>query len=198
VTTSAVVGVIIVLVLAGIGVGGWMLSHHKASSPSPPRHSQRPSTAPAPAAVLKPVSATASDNPAKAGLAIDSNPGTFWYSQYYLDNPVFGGLKTGIGMVLDMGRRVKVSQIQMQLGPDPGANVQIKVSNLPAPPSPAGAAALPTVARASGISGWHMFKIRKPVAGRDIVIWFTKLPPQPGTANHYQANVYNVSVRGTD
>jgi len=101
-------------------------------------------------------------------------------------------------MVLDMGKQVKVSQIQIQFGPSPGTDVQIKMSNSPAPPSPAAAAALPTVARAAGIGGSYTFRIKKPIARRDIVIWFTRLPPMPGTGNRYQATVSDVSIRGTD
>ena len=88
-----------------------------------------------------------------------------------------------------MGKQVKVSQIQIQFGPSPGTDVQIKMSNSPAPPSPAAAAALPTVARAAGIGGSYTFRIKKPIARRDIVIWFTRLPPMPGTGNRYQATV---------
>jgi serine/threonine protein kinase len=197
VTTSAVFGIIVVLVLVGIGVGGWMLSHHQASPPPKPTPSQQPTHAPA-VVTLKPVSATASDNPDKAGLTIDGDPGTFWYSQYYLNYPDFGRLKAGIGLVLDMGEQVKVSQVQVRLGPTPGANVQIMVNNSPQPPSSAVPPSGPVAAKATDISGWYTFTLKHPATGRDVVIWFSKLPPKPGTGNHYQADVYNVTIRGKD
>ena len=34
-------------------------------------------------------------------------------------------------------------------------------------------------------------------SGRFILIWFTKLAPQPGQTGHYQADVFNVVVRGS-
>src|SRR5215469_12403040 len=74
VTTSAVVGIIVVLVLIGIGVGGWMLSHHGSSAPPKHTSGQRAAAAGPSLATLKPVSATASDLPGKAALAIDGNP----------------------------------------------------------------------------------------------------------------------------
>ncbi len=122
---------------------------------------------------------------------------TYWHSSYYLGSPFFGHLKTGIGLVLDMGRQVKLSQVQVLFGSIPGANVQIKMSNSPVPPTPAAAAALPTVARATDVGGAYTFTIKGSATGRDVVIWFTKLPPLSRTANHYQVNVYNVAVRGT-
>jgi hypothetical protein len=198
VTTSAVVGIIIVLVLVGIGVGGWMLSHHKATAaPAKHSHSGRPTHPPA-LVTLKPVSATASDLPGNAALAIDGNPDTFWYSQYYLNYPDFGRLKAGIGLVLNMGKQVKVSQVQVKFGPTPGANVQIMMSNSPQPPSSAVPPSLPIAAKATDVGGVYTFKLKHPATGRDVVIWFSKLPPKPGTGNQYQAEIYNVIIRGTD
>jgi len=197
VTTSAVFGIIVVLVLVGIGVGGWMLSHHKASAPPKPTPSHRPTHQPT-LATLKPVSATASDIPGKAALAIDGNPGTFWYSQYYLNYPDFGRLKAGIGMVLNMGKQVKVSQVQVKFGPTQGANVQIMMSNSSQPPPTDVSPSLPVAAKATNVGGTYTFRLKHPATGRDVVIWFSRLPPQPGTANHYQAEIYDVTIRGTD
>src|SRR5579875_833764 len=97
VTTSAVVGIVVVILLAAVGVGGWMLSHRH-SPPTTPHH--RTSSAPVAAVTtLTPVSATAHDNGPKASLAIDGSTATDWYTDYYLGNPVFGGLYRGTGLV---------------------------------------------------------------------------------------------------
>jgi len=196
VTTGAAVVIAIVVVLAVIGVGGWVLSHHGSGGGAGRAHGHSPSASAA-AGVLTPVGANASDDAGEAGFAIDHSMTTYWHSSYYLDSPFFGHLKTGIGLVLDMGRQVKLSQVQVLFGSIPGANVQIKMSNSPVPPTPAAAAALPTVARATDVGGAYTFTIKGSATGRDVVIWFTKLPPLSGTANHYQVNVYNVAVRGT-
>lgn len=198
VTTSAVLGIIVVLVLIGIGVGGWMLSHRKAGAAPKPTPSHQ-TTAPHRAAEipLKPVNAASADDPAAAPLAIDSSTGTFWHTSYYLNSPYFGNLKQGTGLVLDMGKPVKISQVRVKFGSTPGANVQIKVDNSAQPPDPAAAGPLPTVAQANGIGGSYTFTMKKPATGRYVIIWLTKLPPLPGTGNRYQANVYNVTIRGT-
>jgi len=198
VTTSAVVGILVVLALIGIGVGGWMLSHGQGSANPSPTHSHQ-SAPPHPVAeiALKPVSAAAADDPLSAPLAIDSSAGTFWHTSYYLDSPYFGNLKKGTGLVLDMGKPVKISQVRVKLGSTPGADVQLKVAGSGQPPAPGAAGSLPTVAQANGIGGSYTFAMKKPVRGRYVVLWLTKLPPLAGTGNRYQANIYNVTVRGT-
>ncbi len=196
VTTSAVIGIIIVVVLAAIGVGGWLLSRHKADGPVTHGQTHTPTT-PAGSTVLTPVGAAASDNPGSASQAIDRSTASAWSSSYYLNSPYFGHLTTGIGLVVDMGRPVKVSQVEVLFGPSQGANVQIKMSNSATPPSPAAAASLPTVAQATGIGGDHIFTVNRSATGRDIVIWITKLPPKPGTSNQYQVDIHNIVVRGT-
>jgi hypothetical protein len=196
VTTGAAVVIAIVVVLALIGVGGWVLSHHKSGGTAGRTRSNSPSASAA-ASALTPVSANATDDPGEARLAIDHSMTTYWHSSFYLGSPFFGHLTSGIGLVLNMGRPVKISQLQVLFGSIPGASVEIKMSNSPSPPSPAAAAALPTVARATDVSGAYTFTIKGSATGRDVVIWFTKLPPLSGTANRYQVNVYNVVVRGT-
>ena len=199
VTTSAVVGIIVVLALIGIGVGGWMLSHRHGSAKPSPTHSHQTTHSRRVAAItLKPVSAAAADDPQTAPLAIDSSTGTFWHTSWYRGSPYFGNLKKGTGLVLDMGKPVKISQVRVKFGSIPGASVQIKVDSSSQPPDPAAAVSPPTAAQASGIGGSYTFTMHKPVRGRYVVIWLTKLPPLAGTGNRYQANIYNVTVRGTD
>ncbi len=156
------------------------------------------------AVTLRPVSAHGFDaldtpgdprdeNDNLARYAIDKNPATSWQSQYYLGNPVFGGLKIGSGLIVDMGRKVRLASVTVTFGSVPGADVSIKVGNddtLAASTLPA----FTTVAAADGIGGRHVFKIAKSVKGRYVLIWFTKLPPVgPGK---YQAQIFSVTFRG--
>ncbi|HEY2576175.1 MAG TPA: protein kinase family protein [Streptosporangiaceae bacterium] len=195
VTTSAIIGIIIVLVLAAIGVGGWMLSHnHSTAAPQSHKTTAAPVAA---TTVLTPVSANAHDNPGKTALAIDSNPATAWYTDYYIGNPVFGGLHKGTGFVLDMGKADKISQVQVQFGPNVGADAQIKVTNSATAPAPLAGASLPTVAQANDVGNTHTFTFKHSVTGRYIVIWITKLPPKTGSSNEYQVEIYNIVVRGS-
>ena len=45
---------------------------------------------------------------ATAPQAIDGNPAAAWHTQTYLGSPAFGGLKQGAGLILGMGRPVRI------------------------------------------------------------------------------------------
>lgn len=147
-------------------------------------------------AVLTPVSAHGFDEVNLDGrAAIDNSPATAWRTQWYAGNPVFGGLKSGSGLILDMGHRVRLSSVQVTFGPVPGADVQIKIGNSNQR-SAATANAMTTVAQADDVSGPTTFAVRSTARGRYVLIWFTRLPPLAGKHNRYRAEVFTVVVRG--
>jgi putative peptide zinc metalloprotease protein len=177
-----------------------------AASPAPtrPRRPARPARAAV--EVLTPVSAHGFDalaspgsdpsdeNDDQAEYAIDGNPATAWSTQHYLASPFFGGLKTGTGLILDMGRRVRLRSVTITFGAAPGADVAIEIGNH----DTLAAATLPTfttVATADDIGGAHTFTTRSKATGRYVLIWFTKLPPDGLT--RYAAQIYNIVIRGT-
>ena len=145
---------------------------------------------------LKPVSAvsfdpfgdTQGENNKLAHLAIDGNPATAWRTEWYA-TAAFGNLKPGTGLLLDMGRTVTITSARILLGSMPGADFQLRV----------GAAAssltdLPPIAQVSGAGGPVSLQLTRPARGRYVLIWFTRLPPDPSGA--FQASVYNVSLEG--
>jgi hypothetical protein len=208
-TPRAMIAAVTLLVVAGIALGVFVLSNHSGSpSGAGAQTSHGPSTASQPKGLLKPVGAQGFDalstpaqdgsneNTDQARFAIDDNPGTAWHTQYYFGNPRFGGLKAGTGLMLDMGKQVRLTSVVVTFGPVPGADVRIEVGN-----SNARAAStlqtFTTVARATGAGGTHTFTVHSPATGRYVLIWFTKLPPQTaGSANRFEASVSNVTVRG--
>jgi putative peptide zinc metalloprotease protein len=171
-------------------------------SASPARPAVRPARQ---VTVLTPVSASGFDplsdqgsdpseeNTALARYAIDGDPGTAWPTQYYLGSPFFGGLKTGSGLILDMGRQVRLSSVTVTFGPVPGADVAIEVGNDDIAAA-ATLASFTTVATADGIGGTHVFRTARSSRGRYVLIWFTKLPP--AGLDRFQAQIFNISIRG--
>lgn len=127
------------------------------------------------------------DNPQTAALAIDSHTSTGWHSHWYT-TPAFGNLKPGTGLLLDLGRRVTVTDAQLDLGGFYGADVQLRAGNEPAP------SGLHEVASASGAGGTVRMTLKTPARAKYVLIWFTRLPPD--AAGTYQAGVYHVIVRG--
>jgi len=160
-----------------------------------------------PARVLTPVSAHGFDplaspgndpgdeNNDQAQYAIDANPATAWQTQYYLGSPYLAGLKAGTGLILDMGRPVRLSSVTITFGTAPGADVAIEVGN-DNTLAPATLSAFTTVAGADGIGGTYTFTTSSPATGRYVLIWFTKLPP--AGADVFQAEIFNLVVRGSD
>ena len=126
------------------------------------------------------------DNPRIAFRILDVGTDQPWYSQWYA-TPAFGGLRTGTGLLLDLGKSVTVTDVQLTLGSEPGADIQVRVGGIPS-------VNLPTVASAWGAGGTVRLTAATPAAGRYVLIWFTRLPADG--QGHYQVNVYNVSVDG--
>ncbi|MGO9187241.1 MAG: protein kinase family protein [Streptosporangiaceae bacterium] len=204
----AVISAVIVLVLAAVGVAAWSFSrspHH--SSAAPPTTSPRSSSPAAAASVLlKPVSATSfnplgsppgsNEDSGETGNAIDGNASTFWHTSYYDGNPVFGGLKKGTGLLLDMGRAVRLSQVAVQFGTTCCDHVQIEIGNDSNPV--ASALSSFTVLQSSDTAqGNTTFNVTSNATGRYVLIWLTYLPALTGSPNQYEAQIYNVVVRGS-
>ncbi len=200
----AVVSVVIVLVLAAIGAVAWSVSHslHRSASATPPRSHPSSPTAVAAAAVLKPVSATVynplgsadDDDPAEARNAIDGSTSTFWHTSYYF-SPVFGDLKKGTGLVLDMGRQVRLSQLMVQFGAPCCTHVDIEIGNSNAS-SLAALRNFTLVQSSATAADGTTFNVTNQATGRYVLIWLTDLPQLTGNPGKYEAQIYNVIVRG--
>ncbi len=144
-------------------------------------------------ALASPGSDPSDENNDEAEYAIDGNLATAWQTQYYLGSPFFGGLKSGTGLILDMGRQVRLRSVTITFGSERGADVSIEIGNHDA----LAAATLPTfttVATADGIGGTYRFTTDSPARGRYILIWLTKLPADGH--GRYAEQVYNVIIRG--
>jgi hypothetical protein len=199
----AVVGVVLVIILAAAAVAAWSLSRgsHTAALPNAGSHSASPA---GDAVLLAPVSADSFDvygndggneNAGDAKYAIDNNPGTDWHTDYYYNYPAFGNLKKGTGLIIDMGKQVRLSQVVVQFGTSGDTHVQIEIGN-DDNPVPSALNSFTTVQSSDTARGSTTFNITSKATGRYLLIWITYLPPLAGTSNEYQAQIYNVTVHG--
>jgi serine/threonine protein kinase len=204
--TRVIVSVVVVLILAAVGVAVWSLSRHSHNSAAPPpARSQSSSPAAATAIVLKPVSASSfdalggpgsSEDPGGAQYAIDGNPSTAWHTSYYLGSPVFGNLKKGTGLLLDMGKQVRLSQVAVQFGTTCCTHAEIEIGNT----STADAAGLSTFTElqsSTTAQGVTTFNVTKNTTGRYVLIWITALPPLAGNPGKYEVFIDDISVHGS-
>jgi serine/threonine protein kinase len=113
----------------------------------------------------------ADSHAATAPQATDGDPGSYWYTQIYA-TPDFGGLKSGLGLVLDAGGPVKLATITVSTT-TPGFTAQILAGDSLGA-QPAADSAMQTVGDRT------TFALRGATA-RYFVLWITRLPPG-GTA----------------
>ncbi len=146
--------------------------------------SSTPTTAPTPdPARLLPVASArsydpqgtgaAGENGALAALAIDGQPGTAWRTETYTTRR-FGNLKTGVGLVVDLGADQNVAGITIT-SPTRGWAVEIYVSGS----TPAELAGWgPPVAAAQDIQGDAQLDLGS-TSGRSVLVWITDLGDGP-------------------
>jgi hypothetical protein len=201
----ALIAAAVLLVVAGIALGVVVFARNSGGSPGgSAQASHHPSTASRPEGPLKPAGAqgfdalstpaqdSSNENTDQARFAIDGNPQTAWHTQWYA-SAHFGSLKSGTGLIIDMGKPVRLSSVAVTLGPVPGANVRIELGNQHAR-EPATLQSFTPVASASNVGGTHAFDVSSKATGRYVLIWFTKLPPN--SHGQFEAEVFGVTVRG--
>jgi cytoskeletal protein RodZ len=127
------------------------------------------------------------DNPGNAKFAIARNAAQPWQSQWYT-TPQFGMLKHGTGLLLDLGRKVTVASVRLDLGQFGSTDMQIRVGNDTAPQD------LRVATQANGVDGVVKLTLRHPATARYVLLWFTQLPSDG--AGHYQESVSHVVVNG--
>ncbi len=130
------------------------------------------------------------ENPDLTRFAVDGKPGTAWETLTYRGNPKLGGLKSGVGLRLDLGKAVRVGQVRLTfLGSPTGVQILAAPGADSAPTSTDG---LRTVASDGGAGTSATLTLKKPVTTRWLVVWLTSLPAVPGG---YQGRVAEISVR---
>ena len=205
--SRAAIIVVIALVVVAVAATGWVISsslHKSGGNQAGGKPSAKASNAPAASTVLTPVSdstfnifGTDNEDGADAPLAIDSKPGTFWATDSYKAYPKFGNLKSGTGLIIDMGRAVRLNQVEVQFGTDGSTTAEIYLGNSNAM-SKTALNNFTKVAPAATASGDHVYTINSSATGRYVLIWLTgDLPAMPDSPGQYQARIYNVVVRGS-
>ncbi|MBD8870998.1 hypothetical protein [Nocardioides donggukensis] len=135
----------------------------------------------------QPVRATATDfdpqgdppaeNPELAPLAVDGDAATAWQTSTYRQNFGPGGLKTGVGLLLDLGEVRDVAQVELTFTSSPTAVQLLAADSETAPSDEEG---LRTVAE--GRAGGNRVTLTpdEPTSARYVVVWLTSLPAVDG------------------
>ncbi|MBB6627957.1 hypothetical protein H5V45_11580 [Nocardioides sp. KIGAM211] len=127
------------------------------------------------------------ENPDLVPLALDGNPSTAWRTMTYDQNFGPGGLKTGVGLVLDLGESTSVSSVDLTtVGAATGVSVYVTDT------VPTGVRGLTPAARGS-VKPRGRITLDEPVTGRYVTVWLTSLPTVEG---RYRGEIAEVAVRG--
>ncbi|RCG30096.1 serine/threonine protein kinase [Sphaerisporangium album] len=187
------VTVVVLLIIAAVGIGAWTLGQNLGKRDTAASPSASASKPPPPKIVtVKPASATGFDplgddlaeHPETAHLAIDGKASTEWHTLSY-QTADLGGLKEGVGLLLDMGKATAVSDVVVSLGDRPGATIQLKVGDSP------DLKALKTAAKQENVSGTVTLTPAKATTGQYVLIWFTRLPAFDAK---FRGTIYEVVV----
>lgn len=132
------------------------------------------------------------ENPDNAALAHDGDATTAWRTMAYYGSPDLGGLKDGVGLVLDLGEAQDVSTVSVALLGE-GSTVELRVPSDPSTDTaPTGTAdEWQVLDTATDASGTVDLATGEPVRTRYVMVYFTSLPPDGGD---YRGGIYEVQV----
>lgn len=137
---------------------------------------------------------SAQENPKQAALAIDGDPKTSWRTERYRRLPTLGGLKPGVGLVLDLGKAVSIRQVAFTLVGGPTAvEVRIPSEATPAKAPMDSEAQWRRVARVE--AGTGQFDVGfDAVETRYVLVYLTELPPVGD--GYFRGEIAEVEVLG--
>lgn len=103
----------------------------------------------------------------EAPLAVDGRASTFWRTERYSSF-----FKSGVGLVLDMGRKARVERVVVD-SPTPGSSAEIQLGDSPQGPFRTVTPSKPLTARTS-------FTVPRK-SGRYVVVWVVAMPQDSAT-----------------
>jgi putative peptidoglycan lipid II flippase len=135
------------------------------------------------------------ENPAQVALAYDGKTDTAWTTLVYKGSAKLGGLKKGVGYIVDLGQPVSVGTVSLVLVGQPTA-VELRVpsgdsATVTAPPMTN--AAQWTIVATNGAAGTSVdLSPSKAVTTQFVMIYITSLPAATGG---YKAGIAEVTVK---
>ncbi|MDQ3616191.1 MAG: protein kinase family protein [Actinomycetota bacterium] len=128
------------------------------------------------------------ENSELAPLAADGDPATAWRTSTYYDP--LNLLKDGVGLMVDLGEPVAVSQVRLTLIGEP-TDLELLASRQGAD-APTDTTGLRQVATAAAAGTRADLELRRPVTTRYLVVWLTSLPPSEGG---FQGQIAEIAPR---
>lgn len=125
------------------------------------------------------------ENPDQRGLAVDGDATTAWFTERYRISPDFGGLKTGVGLILRLTGPAVATQMVVT-SPTPGAGFQVL--------GPLESGRREVLASGTFTGAEQVIPITRAAPAEAVVLWITSLVDD-GTGGFW-AGVGQVELRG--
>jgi hypothetical protein len=196
-TRSAQIGVVAVLVL-GLALLAWQIG--RAISPGVLGGSGPPAIT-GPLQAIRVVDVIVFDPPPGGGqdenadqapLALDGKPGSAWHTNRYR-TANFGRIKTGVGLVVDLGRVQTVRQVKLMF-PTEGTSVEIRAASAGITNAPADLDSYLVAASGEDLGAEATLRFAFATKTRFLLVWLTKLPKDPGGG--YRSGISDIAVSG--
>jgi hypothetical protein len=127
------------------------------------------------------------ENPDSVPNVLDGDPATSWSTSTYEQNFGPAGLKTGVGLVIDLGATKGVRQVVVTVDGGETALAAYVTST-----APTGIAGLTPIGTGSG-TGEVTISVDEAVSGRYVTVWLTLLPQ---VEDGFRGTVAEVQVLG--
>jgi hypothetical protein len=131
------------------------------------------------------------ENPQDAPNAIDGDPGTTWVTSTYRSDPKLGGLKPGVGLMVDLGRDTEARSVTVRFK---GAPTSLEVYAAPAgvTESPESLSQLDKVGAQADAPERATVQLDPVPKTRYLLVWLTKLPSVSGG---FRGEIADITVR---
>ena len=196
---AAVLAVAVALLGYQVLTGLPVASRQAGAGPTLPPDPSSSVSARTPAGLNLPVRAVSAFDPLgdgsehddRASLASDGDRTTTWTTQEYYNDP-FGGLKDGVGLLVDLGAVRSVGAVSLDLV-GAGSDVELRTAGTAGDEAPTTLDSFRAVAAAESVEGLTTLSTARPVPARWLLVWFTDLP-EVGPAQ-YRGGIAELSVR---
>jgi hypothetical protein len=128
------------------------------------------------------------ETPDAVGLAVDRDPSTSWTTVTYRGSSHLGGLKPGVGLLLDLRKPTTVRVAELALTAA-GSTIELRAGDQ----LPDTETDLPVVAASVDAGTQVRWELPRPTTARYWLVWFTDLPKADGG---YRIGVTEVALLG--
>jgi hypothetical protein len=206
-TGKALKWTVAALLIAALGLGSWQAAdrlldrNDQPGVPSPSGSATGSAGAHAAPRSPKPINIVSaqdfdplgdkSEKPAQIKNSYDNDLETFWSTDTYYTDPNFGRLKSGVGIMLDLGKSQPVGEVDVSfLGGD--TSVALMAASRGQTERPTSLSGFTKVTEGSGTK--VALKPGKPVQTRYVLVWLTKLPPVGGGG--FRGKISEIHITG--